>query len=153
MLLPKLILAICCVGLGLFPSLAWNMTQMVLASSQQGLGAILILRSPFIDAGWGGLSLHAGGAVLIPIVLLALLVVTMLAADAISRMGGAQVRKVVPWLCGYARERDMHRYQAHNFYGAIKRYLRWLGGNPAHPQAAHDREPFCPSFEKGLTSA
>ena len=34
------------------------------------------------------------------------------------------------WLCGYAREADCHRYSAHNFYGEIKRYFRWLGGAP-----------------------
>ena len=48
-----------------------------------------------------------------------------------SKLGGAQRRADVPWLCGYAREAECHRYVAHNFYGEIKRYFRWLGGAPA----------------------
>ena len=31
---------------------------------------------------------------------------------------------------GYVLEADCHRYSAHNFYGEIKRYFRWLGGAP-----------------------
>ena len=32
-----------------------------------------------------------------------------------------------------SREADCHRYSAHNFYGEIKRYFRWLGGAPPTP--------------------
>ena len=42
----------------------------------------------------------------------------------------ASRRAAAPWLCGYVREADCHRYSAHNFYGEIKRYFRWLGGMP-----------------------
>ncbi len=50
-------------------------------------------------------------------------------------------RRAAPPLPGSAatsREADCHRYAAHNFYGEIKRYFRWLGGAPA---AARVRKP------------
>ena len=37
-------------------------------------------------------------------------------------------RAAAPWRCGYALDADCNRYVAHNFYGEIKRYFRWLGG-------------------------
>ena len=46
----------------------------------------------------------------------------------LSKLGSASRRAAAPWLCGYVREADCHRYSAHNFYGEIKRYFRWLGG-------------------------
>jgi hypothetical protein len=63
-------------------------------------------------------------------VLAGLLGLLFLVAYGISRIGGAARRAAVPWLCGYVREQDCHRYVAHNFYGEIKRYFRWLGGTP-----------------------
>jgi hypothetical protein len=57
----------------------------------------------------------------------------LLLAWLISRLGGAKRRIAEPWLCGYVREADCHRYVAHNFYGDIKRYFRWLGGMPRAP--------------------
>ena len=48
----------------------------------------------------------------------------------ISKLGRAPRRAAAPWLCGYVREADCYRYSAHNFYGEIKRYFRWLGGAP-----------------------
>jgi hypothetical protein len=57
-----------------------------------------------------------------------------LAARALSKLGRASRRAAVPWLCGYAREAECHRYVAHHFYGEIKRYFRWLGGTPSRPQ-------------------
>jgi hypothetical protein len=59
------------------------------------------------------------------------LALTFLAAHTISKLGGATRRAAVPWLCGYVREADCHRYAARNLYGEINRYFRWLGGAPA----------------------
>ena len=53
-----------------------------------------------------------------------------LVVRALSKLGSASRRAAAPWLCGYVREADCHRYSAHNFYGEIKRYFRWLGGAP-----------------------
>ena len=55
----------------------------------------------------------------------------------LSKLGSASRRAAAPWLCGYVREADCHRYSAHNFYGEIKRYFRWLGGAPR----PHREEP------------
>ena len=58
-----------------------------------------------------------------------------LVVRALSKVGSASRRATAPWLCGYVREADCHRYSAHNFYGEIKRYFRWLGGLPSHSEA------------------
>jgi hydrogenase-4 component B len=69
-------------------------------------------------------------AVYAPLALALVLGLTLLLAWGISKLGRARRRAAVPWLCGYVREADCHRYVAHNFYGEIKRYFRWLGGAP-----------------------
>ena len=56
---------------------------------------------------------------------------------ALTKLGSASRRAAAPWLCGYVREADCHRYSAHNFYGEIKRYFRWLGGMPRAPSEKH----------------
>ena len=65
-----------------------------------------------------------------------------LLAFTISKLGGATRRAAAPWLCGYAREAECNRYVAHNFYGEIKRYFRWLGGMPPlHKPPALKEQP------------
>jgi len=46
----------------------------------------------------------------------------------LSKLGGAQRRVAAPWLCGYAREADAHRYRASGLYGELKKWFGWLGG-------------------------
>jgi hypothetical protein len=65
-----------------------------------------------------------------PAALVVVLGLMFLIVRFISKLGSAQRRAAAPWLCGYVREADCHRYVAHNFYGEIKRYFRWLGGTP-----------------------
>ena len=71
-----------------------------------------------------------GVAVFAPLALAMLIGSMFLITRVISKLGGAQRRIAAPWLCGYVREADCHRYTAHNFYGEIKRWFRWLGGAP-----------------------
>jgi hypothetical protein len=66
----------------------------------------------------------------VPLALAAILGLMFFVAYGISKLGSAPRRAAAPWLCGYAREAECHRYVAHNFYGEIKRYFRWLGGAP-----------------------
>jgi hypothetical protein len=33
-----------------------------------------------------------------------------------------------PWLCGYARQTEVHRYRAGDLYGELKKWFAWLGG-------------------------
>ena len=75
-----------------------------------------------------------GSALFCPFALLVLLGTMFLVTRMISKFGSAERRNAAPWLCGYVREADHYRYSAHNFYGEIKRYFRWLGGIPhSHP--------------------
>ena len=71
-------------------------------------------------------------ALFVPLVFALALGLMFLVARGLSRLGSASRRTAAPWLCGYVREADCHRYSAHNFYGEIKRYFRWLGGTPPH---------------------
>ena len=66
----------------------------------------------------------------VPLVLVVVLGLTFLVSRVLAKLGGARRRSAAPWLCGYVQEADCHRYVAHNFYGEIKRYFRWLGGAP-----------------------
>jgi hypothetical protein len=80
-------------------------------------------------AGWRSDSVFA------PVTIAAVLGLMFLLALGLARLTHAQRRQAAPWLCGYMREADHHRYVAHNFYAEIKRWFRWLGGAPkAHPQ-------------------
>ena len=82
-----------------------------------------------------GLSGVGSRSVFVPLALVVVLGLAFLVARFISKLGGAERRAAVPWLCGYAREAESNRYVAHGYYGEIKRYFRWLGGAPAPPPA------------------
>jgi len=127
---PQVALAMVCVLLGLLPALGFQLIGRALQASQQGFGTVLAAHGPPAAGAWGGLRLDAGGAVFVPLVLLAVLAGLLWLARALSRAGQAARRADEPWLCGYAREADCHRYTAHGFYGEIKRYFRWVGGAP-----------------------
>jgi len=75
------------------------------------------------------------------VVLLGVLMAMFAVVRMLSKLGGAQRREAPPWLCGYVREADCHRYSAHNFYGEIKRYFRWLGGAPRPPGEQPSAKP------------
>ena len=78
-----------------------------------------------------GIRSTAATALFVPLALAVVLGLAFAVAFAISKLGDAKRRAASPWLCGYATEADCHRYAAHNFYGEIKRYFRWVGGAPA----------------------
>ena len=130
MQLPQVALALCCLALGVVPAIALHLVHRTLDVSRQGYGAALADATP-MTGGWGtGLANVHSTALFVPLALAAVLGVMFLVVRLISKLGGAQRRTAAPWLCGYAREADCHRYVAHNFYGEIKRYFRWLGGAP-----------------------
>jgi hydrogenase-4 component B len=129
--LPQCFLAGLCLLLGLLPALAFKLIAAALASSQQGLGAVLARTTP-ANSGWEtGLSGLNGQAVFAPLCLAMVLGVMLLTALWISHWGYAPRRAAAPWLCGYVVASDIHRYAAHNFYREIKRYFHWIGGEPA----------------------
>lgn len=130
MQLPQLALALLCVLLGVFPALAFQLMQLALHSSSQGFGVTLANAVPVERDLWAGLEQAQATAVFAPLALAVVLALAFLVVRFVSKLGSAPRRAAVPWLCGYAREADCHRYGAHNFYGEIKRYFRWLGGAP-----------------------
>lgn len=134
MQLPQLLLAFFCVLLGIVPAIAFSLMQRALEASRGGLGTMLANAAPMRTGPLTGATPLNSAALLVPVALAAVLGLMFLLACGISKLGRAQRRAAVPWLCGYAREADCHRYGAHNFYGEIKRYFRWLGGAP-HPHA------------------
>jgi hypothetical protein len=77
-----------------------------------------------------GLDAVSGTALFVPLALVVVLALAFLVTYVISKLGGATRRVAVPWLCGYVLEADCYRYGAHNFYGEIKRYFKWMGGMP-----------------------
>ncbi|MBN2506122.1 MAG: peroxiredoxin family protein [Verrucomicrobia bacterium] len=136
---PQAVLAGACVLLGVAPALGFDAMHRVLAASHTGAGTLLAQTAP-VQAGIAkGLNALNGAAWFVPAALLPTLALLLLAAYALSRLGGSARRTDESWYCGYAREADRHRYAAHGFYGEIKRYVRWIGGSPdANP---HPRPP------------
>lgn len=132
---PQVLLAVFCIALGVVPAIGFRLIHSGLRASQQGLGAQMIGAFPFTARAIYGVQNVLFTATFVPVVLAGVLALMFLIAYRISRLGGAARRADEPWLCGYAREADCYRYVAHNFYGEIKRYFRWMGGAPAHRPA------------------
>ncbi len=136
MQLPQVFLATLCVLLGVLPVIGFRLAQQALSHQRpQGLPALLA------TAAVGSAPLRGvamlGSAHFVPLALAAVFAVMFGAAVVVSRAGGATRRAAAPWLCGYATEADCHRYVAHNFYGELKHYFRWLGGTgPGSPERA-----------------
>ena len=132
MQLPQLVLAFFCILLGIAPGIAFILIQHAFEASGGGLSNVLAVAAP--TGSWAGLEVQSS-ALFMPLLLAVVLALTFLLAYAVSKLGNAPRRAAAPWLCGYAAEADCNRYIAHNFYGEIKRYFRWLGGVP-HPRTA-----------------
>jgi len=131
MQVPQLALALLCVLLGVVPTVGFWLMQGALATSSQGYGAALAKAAPVHSSVWAGVAQAQSTALFVPLIFALALGLMFLVAQGLSRLGSASRRAAVPWLCGYVREADCHRYAAHNFYGEIKRYFRWLGGTPS----------------------
>jgi hypothetical protein len=112
-----------------------------LLASRQGLGTVLAGALPAPEGAWLALPLLEGRALLAPLVLALVLGIVWLIALGMSRLGGAPRRATAPWLCGYALDNEANRYQAHGFYGELKRGLgRFPGGRAAPPLAQVQKE-------------
>ena len=142
MQLPQVALAFLCVLLGVVPAIGFRLMQHTLEASRGGLGTKLANASPLMSGPLHGLAQLGSGALFAPIALAMVLGLMFLIVYGISKLGSAPRRAADPWLCGYVREADCHRYVAHNFYGEIKRYFGWLGGMPhAHKPPALKEHP------------
>jgi hypothetical protein len=125
--------------LGVVPAVGFWLMQGALATSSQGYGTALAKAAPVHSSVWAGVEQAQSTALFVPLIFALALGLMFLVALGLSRLGRASRRAAAPWLCGYVREADCHRYSAHNFYGEIKRYFRWLGGTPPH-QDRQERE-------------
>jgi len=134
MQLPQVALALACVLLGVLPAIGFRLMQLALDASSQGYGTALAKAAPVQSSLWTGVEQLQSTALFAPLGFAVALGLMFLVARSLSRLGSASRRAAAPWLCGYVREADCHRYSAHNFYGEIKRYFRWLGGMPRHSE-------------------
>ena len=128
MQLPQLFLAFCCILLGTVPALAYSVMNQALSVSRQGFGALLADSAPMGNSALSGLDALNGSALFVPFALVIVLFLVFMVTYIISKLGGASRRTATPWLCGYVLDADCYRYNAHNFYGEIKRYFKWIGG-------------------------
>jgi formate hydrogenlyase subunit 3/multisubunit Na+/H+ antiporter MnhD subunit len=128
---PQVLLALCCTLMGVFPAIAFNLMQHALGASRHGFGTALSDAGPMTGGLLTGIRTATSAALFVPLALAMVLGLTFAVAFAMSKVGDAKRRAAAPWLCGYATETDSNRYVAHNFYGEIKRYFRWVGGAPA----------------------
>jgi hypothetical protein len=128
---PQVLLALLCVLLGVFPAIAYSLMQRALGASRQGFGSVLAGAEPMRGGLLTGIHTTTSAALFVPLALAMTLGLAFAVAFAVSKLGEAKRRAAAPWLCGYTTEADCHRYVAHNFYGEIKRYFRWVGGAPA----------------------
>jgi hydrogenase-4 component B len=140
MIVPQVVLAVLCLGIGLFPRLVIRLLDSALARSEHGLGATLSagLDSPQTMA----LTIPGGEALLFPAALALVLAGMLLLARTLSRVGGSSRKKSEPWLCGYAVDAEVNRYRAHGLYGEVKRHLKWTGGTvrpSAPPSSLHSK--------------
>jgi formate hydrogenlyase subunit 3/multisubunit Na+/H+ antiporter MnhD subunit len=140
MLVPQVVLAVCCLAMGLLPALMFGLLTKALLASRQGLGTVLAGALPSPNEAIFALPLLDGRALLAPLVLALVLGMMWFVALGISRLGGAQRRATAPWLCGYALDGESNRYQAHGFYGELKRRLG-RGPMRAPSISAADKEP------------
>jgi len=130
MQLPQVLLALLCILLGVVPAIGFRLIQHAIEASRGGLGTTLANAAPMLSDPVRGIAEVGPYALFVPVALAVVLGLMFLLAYGISRLAGAPRRSADPWLCGYVREADCHRYVAHNFYGEIKRYFGWLGGMP-----------------------
>jgi hydrogenase-4 component B len=130
MQLPQLALAGLCLAFGLVPTMAYWLIQQTLMRSSEGLASILCDTTPATAGRWDGLTAAGGTALLAPLVVALMLFVLFAIARIISKLGSAERRTADIWLCGYAKEAEVHRYGAHNLYGEVKKYFGWVGGMP-----------------------
>jgi len=132
---PQLLLAAACIAIGLAPGVAYQVLGQVLNTSPQGISQALA-GAEAVSGAVDGVTVAQGGALYFPLGILAVLAIAFLFTFTFSKLGGSVRRTGDAWLCGYVREADVYRYSASNFYGEIKRYFGWLGGNP-RPQVGN----------------
>jgi formate hydrogenlyase subunit 3/multisubunit Na+/H+ antiporter MnhD subunit len=132
MQLPQVFLASLCVILGIVPAIGFAWLTRAIDMSRQGYGITLADLKDAQGSVTHGLSAVNSAVLFVPLAILVIVIAMFLLVWIIARLGGAKRRITEPWLCGYARDAECHRYVAHGLYGEIKRYFRFLGGMPSN---------------------
>ena len=127
---PQIFLALACVVLGVLPAIEFGLAGAAIRQSRHGLGVMLANAFPVHSGIVTGLTDAYRMAAFVPLALLAVVAAMFAVSFMVAHLGAAQRRRATPWLCGYAQEAECFRYTAHNLYGEIKTYFRWLGGMP-----------------------
>ena len=130
MRVPQIALASVCVLFGLLPALPISIIRRALEGSRQGFGEVLAAASPLPSGGWAGIGSSNHEFIYVPVFLAFVLVAMFLVTRRVAKLGGSQRRSAKPWLCGYAKEAEINRYRASNFYAEVKRCVSWMGGAP-----------------------
>ncbi|HXZ78415.1 MAG TPA: proton-conducting transporter membrane subunit [Terriglobales bacterium] len=130
MQIPQLFLALLCILLGLWPAIGFALVRRAISHNPEAVIARLADVVPVNSGGLSGAELLNSGR-FVPLALVAVMALMFAVAAAASKIGGARRRTAALWLCGYATESDCYRYVAHNFYGELKTYFRYLGGSAA----------------------
>jgi NADH:ubiquinone oxidoreductase subunit 5 (subunit L)/multisubunit Na+/H+ antiporter MnhA subunit len=142
MQLPQMFFALCCVALGVVPSVAFRLLQRALDTSRDGYGGALADAASLGGGPAWGVGAIGFTARYAPLALAFFLALLLFATRAIARMGNAPRRTSPIWMCGYAQEAECHRYAAVHFYGELKRYFGWINGRPtAQPRPATPKQP------------
>lgn len=124
MRIPQLFLAAICLSLGIVPIVAVRTMRAALDTSQHGYGLVLGESTALLGSLWSGLRTPDGEALFMPLALLVILLLLVGAAILATRFLPATTRSNPPWLCGYVRSGEEHRYAAHHLYGEMKRMVR-----------------------------
>ncbi|MBX3746112.1 MAG: peroxiredoxin family protein [Verrucomicrobiae bacterium] len=134
-------LAALCVVLGLVPGIGLGAMAQAMRTSPGGYGPVLVSGMTG-EGGWWRWEGPGGVSLLMPLAVVAMLGIGYGLASWVVRWGGAKRRQDAPWLCGYAVEADEHRYGARQFYGELKRWTRWAGGEaPRARDAGREEAP------------
>jgi formate hydrogenlyase subunit 3/multisubunit Na+/H+ antiporter MnhD subunit len=129
MQLPQILLACACVFLGIVPAAGYALFAACLASGPEGISSHLPALDMSSVGPLSGVAIIDGSGLFVPVLIVLVLAVLMLVAWLFSRLGGSKKREAPVWLCGYDRESDRNRYNAHNLYGEVKKLFG--GGNHA----------------------
>jgi hydrogenase-4 component B len=128
MRVPQIALASVCVVFGLLPALPISIIRHAMQGGRYGFGETLAATPALPSGGWSGVGGLNHDCIYAPVFLAIVLVSIFVMTRRVAKLGGSTRRPAKPWLCGYAREADIHRYRARNFYAEVKRCVGWMGG-------------------------
>jgi len=138
MLFPKLVLGALCIIQGVLPFFYY---QTIITVFQKAPGSIIhgAFNSPElaerISGSVMGVKLLVPGAdgftsaAAVPAVLVLVLAAAFLLSWLLKGSGGSTERTADAWLCGYQDLHDLTRYRNRSMFSALKKALKWTGGN------------------------